>query len=529
MPITNTTYETAVFNNFMNALKKRAVESRKIETENGAISYAEHIDPFVDFFYKLPGKRREEENDVYAQFMRCIADDPALAMRFLFFIRDIRGGAGERKTFRAIYRSLPATVIAKTMHLVPEYGRWDDLLYLIDNAVDGSVREMVLDYVVECLRKDMAAYVDDKSVSLLAKWMPSIRNVSKKSIDLARRLARAMNMTEKEYRKTLSALRKHIDVVERRMSTGDWNGIEYGKVPSKASLLYRKAFGKHSPERYGAYLEGLKTGKEKVNAAAVFPHEIVSQYYPSTLWSSLNAEDALLESQWKALPMPKGGILEQAIVVRDGSGSMWNSIPGAPNCRAENVADALSILCAQNLKGPFANKFITFSRTPQFVDLSGAKSLHDKLAILSSYTECSNTNVEATMDLILNTVVFCGMKQEEIPAVVIISDMEFDAACGYPCYSWGDSATNANENALFGIIAEKWRKNGYELPKIVFWNVNSRSNAVPMQENKNGLVLMSGFSQNLMDILSNGGSLREAVERKLNSGRYDPVAKALAE
>lgn len=526
MPITKTTDKTAVFSNFMNALKKQAVESRKIETENGAVSYAEHIDPFVDFFYKLPGKRREEENDVYAQFMRCMADDPALAMRFLFFIRDVRGGAGERHTFRAIYRALPATAIAKTMHLVPEYGRWDDLLYLIDNAVDGSVGEMVLDYVVECLRKDMAAYVDDKSVSLLAKWMPSIRNVSKKSVDLARRLARAMNMTEKEYRKTLSALRKHIDVVERRMSLGDWNGIEYGKVPSKASLLYRKAFGKHSPERYGAYLEGLKKGEEKVNAAAVFPHEIVTKYYSGQGWGiQLQAEDALLEGQWKALPMPKGGVLENAIVVRDGSGSMWNGIPGAPNCRAENVADALSILCAQNLRGPFANKFITFSRTPQFVDLSGAKTLHDKLAILSSYTECSNTNVEATMDLILNTVVSCGMKQEEIPAVVIVSDMEFDFARG-ECSFENDPK---KIDTLFETIAKRWKSAGYELPKIVFWNVNSRSNAVPMQENKNGLVLMGGFSQNLMDILSNGGSLRETVERKLNSGRYDPVAKALAE
>ena len=526
MPTDTNADKTAVYSNFMDALRKQAVAGRKTETENGAVSYAEHVDPFVDFFYKLPGKRREDENAVYAEFMRCVADDPDLAMRLLFFVRDVRGGAGERRTFRAVYRALPASVVAKTMHLVPEYGRWDDLLYLVDNAVDGSVREMVSCYVAECFRGDMETLAAGRPVTLLAKWMPSIRNVSKRSVDLARRLARSMGMTEMEYRKALSALRKRIDVVERRMSTGDWNGIEYGKVPSKASLVYRHAFAKHSPDRYSKYLEGLKGGTEKANAAAVFPHEIVSAYGEGYGWNRLNPHaDEFLEAQWKALPMPKGGILERAIVVRDGSASMLNPIPGSTRICAEDVADALSVLCAQNLGGAFANRFITFSRTPQYVDLTGAESLHDRLAILSSYDECSNTDIEATMDLILGTVVSCGMKQEDIPAIVIVSDMEFDVARGACRWENGPEKIDT----LFETIAEKWKSAGYELPKIVFWNVNSRSNAVPMQENRNGLVLMGGFSQNLMDILSNGGSLREAVAKKLESERYDPVTEALSD
>ena len=504
----------------MTELKKESANTNLTMTENGALGFTNHQSDIVDFFYKVSSMRTWSKDDKRIAFQKALAEDAELTYRMLFFVRDIRGGLGERQLFRDIFSSLDESTVLALLKLVPEYGRWDDVIDLLNTNVSDKVKEEIYALIFQTLSDDLVNMDNGKSVSLLAKWMPSIRNVAKDKVKLAKSLCMKWRWTEKEYRKTLSKLRGYIKVVEKDMTSGQWDKIDFGSVPSKAAKNYREAFKKHQEERYNTYLEGLKKGTEKVNAGAVYPYEIVTSYRYSP-----SEDDTLLESQWKSLPLPKKGILSQAIVVRDGSGSMEAPVSGRTT--ALDVATSLAILMSENLKGEFKDRFITFSENPKFVDLGGCQNLKQKIRRCCHEAECANTDIEKTMGLILRTVVNNKIPQEEIPAVVIVSDMEFDEARGAVSWCWSGKRSFDSQGTLFAKIAKTWNDAGYELPKIVFWNVASRTGAVPMQENKNGLLLVSGFSQNILDMLSEGGTMLDVIRKKLMTKRYDIVAEAL--
>lgn len=508
--------------NIMDAIKTESADSNLVNTENGALGYANCRSAIVDFFYKISTFRQEEATKKQTAFLKALAEDKDLAYRMLFFSRDIRQGLGERQLFRDVFDTLDQKVIKALFKLIPEYGRWDDVLDVLRNdGIDEALRDEILSFVQEQFNEDLRNCADGKPISLLAKWMPSIRKVSKDKVRMAKFLAGRFGITEKEYRKALSALRAHLKVVEKQMSEGKWGEIDFEAVPSKAAKNYRGAFMKHDEARYREYLGKLEKGEAKVNAGAIFPYEIVSAYRIG--YGVKSKVDTLLENQWKALPLPKG-LLENAIVVRDGSGSMTTNVSGQST--ALDVATALAVLTSEHLKGPFKDRFITFSHRPKFVDLGGCHNLQQKLNMAFAEAECANTDIEATMDLVLRAVVKNGIKQKDIPAIVIISDMEFDEARG--CYGWNANLDGMSQEALFETIRKTWNAAGYNLPKIVFWNVASRTGAVPMQENDNGLVLVSGFSQNIMDMLAGNGTMIDIIRKKLNVARYDAITKALS-
>lgn len=507
--------------NIMDAIKTEAADTNLVRTENGALGFAQCRSAIVDFFYKISTMRNEKEGKKQSAFLSALAEDRDLAMRMLFFARDVRQGLGERRLFRDIFGILKDEDVVALLRLIPEYGRWDDLIDLL--TVDGYKEQTyheVLAVILHQLNADIESMKNGGSVSLLAKWLPSIRKVNKDKVKLAKYIAKDFGLSEKEYRKTLSSLRKYLKVVEKQMSAGQWAEIDFNAVPSKAAKTYRNAFKKHDEARYTKYLEGLKTGETKVNAGAMYPYEIVAAYRRDRF--GIGDTDDLLEAQWKALPLPKG-LLENAIVVRDGSGSMTTEV--SSKATALDVATSLAVLMSEHLKGPFKDRFITFSSSPKFVDLGGCTDLRQKLVKAFQEAECSNTDIERTMELVLNAAVRYGLKQEEIPAVVIVSDMEFDEARAG--YYWHRSEDEESQKTLFDTIRRQWKDKGYDLPKMVFWNTCSRTGAVPMQENKNGLILVSGFSQNIMDMLSGDGNMLDIIRKKLNTPRYDAVSKAL--
>lgn len=511
--------------NIMDAIKNESADTNLTRTENGALGYANCRSAIVDFFYKISTFRQETAEQKQTAFLKALAEDKDLAYRMLFFARDIRKGLGERQLFRDIFKALDPKVAKSLVKLIPEYGRWDDVIDILRNeGIDQNVSDETLRFIQNQFAEDLKNYAERKPISLLAKWMPSIRKVSKDKVRMAKFLAHSFEIPERKYRKALSVLRAHLKVVEKQMSEGKWGEIDFGSVPSKAAKNYRGAFMKHDEARYREYLGKLEKGEAKVNAGAVFPYEIVSAYRGG--YESPRGMDVLLENQWKALPLPKG-LLENAIVVRDGSGSMM--VPVSGKSTALDVATSLAVLTSEHLKGPFKNRFITFSRRPKFVDFGGCHNLQQKLQVAFSEAECANTDIELTMDLILNAALKNGLKQEEIPTVVIISDMEFDEARGSRHY-WSDGGEECTDerNTLFESIRSRWAAAGYKLPKMVFWNVNSRTATVPMQENDNGLILVSGFSQNIMDMLAGNGSMLDIIRKKLNVPRYDCVTKALS-
>lgn len=505
-----------------------------VETENGALAFASHPSPFADFFFKVSSMRQWDADAKRAAFRKCLDANRETALRLLFFVRDVRGGLGERGLFRDVFAGLPDGVAAALLPLVPEFGRWDDVWAVLgDGVADAAARPVLRDAVFAILRRrweeDLRALADpDGRPSLLAKWLPSVRGVSAKQESLAKELAfSCFRLRPADYRRKLSALRARIRVTERAMCADEWGAVDYGAVPSKAALRYRAAFFTHDPERYKAYLAGLAKGTSKVNAGALFPYEIVAAYLAG--YEPKAAEDPLLEAQWKALPVPKG-ILGNAIVVRDGSGSMTTPVSGG-RATALDVATSLAVLASEHLEGPFANRFISFSDHPRLVDLSGCATLREKLVRTYGEDECANTDVEETMRLVLDAVSENGIPQEKVPAVVIISDMEFDEARGC-CFADDEEededgeASKAGREILFETIRREWKEKGYDLPKMVFWNVASRTGGVPLQENGNGLVLASGFSQNILDMLS-GVDPEDTIRRKLAAPRYDRVAAAL--
>jgi hypothetical protein len=455
-------------------------------------------------------------------------------MKWLFFARDVRQGLGERRLFRVVLEDLIETnpeMIIPVINLIPEYGRYDDLWCLLDNEHSAKVVYRLVDAQIKQDQENMAA---GKPISLLAKWMPSCNASSTKTKRYAAKLRQALYMKEPVYRKMLSKLRKYLDVVEVKMSGKTWSDIDYEAVPSRANLIYNNAFLRNDEERRREYLGKLEKGEAKINASTLFPHDIVHKY---TSYSRLlNPMDATIEALWKALPDTVNGC-GNTIVVADGSGSMLVPVDSSSSVTALEVANALAIYFAERSSGQFKDKYITFSENPRFVDLSNCNSLHAKLQTALTHNEVANTNIENVFDLILTTAINNRMSQEDLPAnILIISDMEFDGcAVGGKRISsqrdyWGRTYCEYAEldNRLFDEIAQRYAVEGYKIPRLIFWNVNSRTGTIPVRENDLGVALVSGFSTNVVKMVMSGKTDPfECLLETLNSDRYAPIERVL--
>lgn len=502
---------------FMNAVKNTLNEDFNYSvTENGALGYRTSGKELVDLNFAVSSMRGMSEENIYNKFTKAYFEDKMMALRWLFFARDVRGGLGERRLFRAILKNMAkddADIVKHLAPLVSEYGRYDDLWCLFGTDVDS----VIFDIIKKQLTDDIANMTDNKPISLLAKWLPSVNTSSTRTKMDARYICKNLGMTEREYRKTLSSLRSYIDIVESKMSAKKWKDIKYETVPSRANLIYNGAFLRNDEERRREYLSNLENGETKINAGTLFPHDIVHKYSVITGWGCrANEYDATLESLWKALPDTVNEC-GNTIVVADGSSSMCCNIGGNTHIAALEVANALAIYFAEHSSGDFKDKYITFSSRPQLVDFSQCNSLRDKLRVAYSHNECSNTNIEKVFDLILTTAVNGHMKQEDVPKnVLIISDMEFDSC-----------ATCASAR-LFNVIKKRFKDAGYQMPRLVFWNVNSRTRTIPVKKNDRGVALVSGFSTNICKMVMSGKTdPYQCLVETLMSERYDAVEAAL--
>ena len=513
-----------------NVQKVLAQENPNVSvTENGAIGYETTGKALLDLNFALSSMRNMSDNEIWAKFLKAFNEDPKLAIVWLFFARDARGGCGERRSFRVIFTRLAyerPNLAINLLPLIPEYGRWDDLIWIYDHGQSIPFKIEIEKMLKKQLDDDYDAYKIGKPITLLAKWMPSLNTSSKDSKRIANNLRLGFLWSPKMYRQRLSVLRKYLNVVERTISAGKWDEIDYEAVPSKAGMIYRGAFLRHDSERYAKYLEFVKEGKAKMNADVLFPYEIVHAYMDADGWSDeTNPYDPTLELKWKNLP---NSVTDDngTLVVVDGSGSMGSKV-GNTSVSCHDVARSLGIYFAERLTGAFKNAFITFSANPKLVKFNGVESLKSKLDILIDEDECSNTNIEKTFDLILKTVVENHMKQEEIPAnILIVSDMEFDATTR--SYDWHTGYSSTFDKSLFDEIGERWNAAGYKLPRLVFWNVCSRTGTIPVTENEMGVALVSGFSPMIADMVMSGElDPYKVLVNKLHDTRYEKVWKVV--
>ena len=509
---------------FMKNLKNTLDEKFNVSiTENGAIGYRSSGKELVDLNFAISSMRRMSEDAIVRKFVKAFYEDKMLAVKWLFFARDIREGAGERRLFRVCMRYLAESherIAKAVLPLIPEYGRFDDWFCFFDSELEDEVMELIARQLAE----DMENMENGRPISLLAKWMPSANASSEESKRYARKIIQKMGITERVYRKMLSMLRAYLKVVEVSMSKKEWDAIDYSQVPSKANLIYNSAFLRNDEMRRRTYLDRLQKGEVKINAGAAFPHDIVHKYCEGSMrWLSRvkSSEDIALEGMWKALPdyVKNSG---NTICVSDGSGSMTVNV-GGTRVSALEAAIALSIYFAERSSGQFKDTYITFSERPQLVDLSRGRSLREKIEIALRYSEVANTNIEAVFELILQTAIENRMRQDELPAtVLILSDMEFD---GCVCSNRSRYGVDAG---LFKTIAERYARYGYQLPRLVFWNLNSRTGIIPVRKNDLGVALVSGFSPAIMKmVLSNKTDPFECLVEQLNSERYEAVENAL--
>lgn len=500
-----------MFNMMEKEFKKR--ENTSI-TENGAVGYKTSNSALVDLNYAVSSLRQTDEEEIMLLFENAFNENRKYALKWLFFARDILEGLGERRLFRICYKRLTyldMNLFIKNLKNIPEYGRWDDLISLIgiNDNVDGHVNDIIKDQ----LNADLNGIDANKPISLLGKWMPSENASSKNTKAMAKKVRTLLGMTPRRYRLLLSKLRKYLKVTEVYACGNEWDKINYERVPSLANLKYKKAFLKHDEKRRLEYLESVSKGISKINMKAATPVDVVSRYCKG--WSGVGEYDQTLELAWDSL---KDICISETLVVADGSGSMMMRVSGKTT--ALDVANALAIYASEHNNGVYKDKYITFSATPQFVDLSNANSLKEKLQIALKHDEVANTNIEAVFDLILNVAIENDIHHEEmIKNILIISDMEFDHAQG--CYF---SRGHALTKPLFDEIKERYNKSGYDLPKLIFWNVNSRTRTIPLIENELGVTLVSGFSQNVLKmVMNNRFDPYEVLIETLDGERYNPI------
>lgn len=503
--------------NLENQLKTGATQF----TENGALGHTSTGHALLDMNFRVTSYRNLSDEKIFSDFMDAFNEDSMLALRWLFYARDVRGGLGERRLFRVILSKMAGrdpALVAKVLKLVAVFGRWDDLL----SVMDTELKMYVLALIADQINEDIANAKNGKSISLLAKWMPSINGSNDERRKIAYEIARVFGLSPKAYRKTISALRKYLDLVEIKMSAREWAGIDYAKVPSRANLIYNKAFFAHDTTRREAFITRVENGEEQIHSATNFPHDIVVKYTAN----DLRSDDRTLEVLWKALPNYGSG-MESTLVVADGSGSMTSLIANT-KISALDVANAIAIYFAERCTGEFKNTYITFSGRPQLVKL-GEGSLRSKILTARNHNEVANTNIEATFDLILTTALKNKMAQKDLPStVLIISDMEFDSAAG--SYNYISGRYSRADKTLFASIAEKFAIAGYKMPKLAFWNVMSRTMTIPVVENDNGVALVSGFSPAAIKMVLSGKlNPYDALVDILKSERYDVVERAVTE
>ena len=500
----------------------------KTTTENGAVAYATTGSKLLDFFYKVSSFRKNPVD--YLLFDEAYYQDKAMTLRFLLFLRDVREGIGERDTFRKLMLHLTeidAQIADKFLYIVnlSEYGRWDDYIYLFANTKDESLKRYIAAILQKTLDDDLYNYSNGKSYSLLAKWMPSINTSSKKTVAVGNELRKYFRMSPSQYRKTLSKLRKGLDVLEVKLSSNKWDNVDYSHVPSLANIKYKDSFLKHDFDRRTKYLNDVSCGKKKINANSMFLYDIIHAYEKDADSNGhyVPPVDGTLENLWAS--QKKSKTFADTLVVRDGSYSMTERV--SKNVSAMEIGDSIALYCAKNNTGVFKDKIMAFSNNPKMITVN-CSTLRDNIEKLMKNTECSTTNVESVFDLILKTAKKCNARQADMPkSVLIISDMQFNAAMcdedafGFPLYNQNIQ----EDDTLFENIEKKYNACGYELPKLIFWNVSCYNDGtVPIQSSRNGIILLSGFSKELVDMVCCSDlDPYKALCKQLNKPRYDVV------
>ena len=501
-------------NSLLNSLKQ---ENNIKLTENGATAYKSTLNNVYDLFAFGGAYRQRSDADRILLFKKALAEDESLAMKCLFYLRDIRGGQGERRFFRVCFKWLcdyAPEVAKRNLEYVSEYGRWDDLIY---STLDTKLE----DYALFLIKQQLVLDLDCKTPSLLGKWLPSTNASSHDTIAAGNKVRKYLKMTQKEYRKVLSSLRTKINIVEKLMSENRWDEIEFDKIPSKAGLIYKNAFARRDLIAQ-KYKEFIKSDKTTVNAKTLFPYDIVGMatkhfdYCGRVDDDFDNVDRIAIEKYWNNQKDYFKDDNTSMLCVVDTSGSMTC---GEGAATPINVAISLGIYAAERAKGAFKNHYISFSSRPQLIAIEGVDFV-DKVSRIYATNLCENTWIQGVFNLLKDMIISGKAKKEDLPSVItIISDMEIDSGTR----QWRDSVvwTEATTASEMEKIRQEWAEAGLEIPKLVYWNVNARHNTI-LDLGPN-VSYVSGASPVIFEQVTSGVTGWQLCLDKLLSSRYEVI------
>ena len=456
-----------------------AVRQEDVLTNNGMVTNSTSLNSCVDMFFLAGASRNMTDKDIEILFQKAIVENPLVALKLLFWSRDVRGGAGERRFFRVCSKFLNKNYLSyleKNIKYVPEYGRWDDIFELDEKIVLPLIKEGL-----------------DNHNCLLAKWLD-------RKGEFANKVRKYLGLSPKEYRKLIVGLS---NTVEQKMCAKDWDSITYPHVPSIAMNKYRKSFLKNDSSRFNEFIELVHEGKEEIKAGVLFPHQLYDAY-------KKGEDKRAVEAQWINLPDYMADSNERIIPVCDVSGSMMMN--GNSKVTPMSVSVSLGLYISERNKSIFKDAFITFSNAPKMQYLKG--SLYERMFQLETADWGGSTNLEAVYKLILEKAVQNMLQESEMPTkILIISDMEFN------------SCTEKNSDTALSMISRLYSSAGYKMPEIIFWNVNGRLENIPAKSTTKGVGLVSGFSPSILkSILSGAIDTPETLMlRTVMNERYLPI------
>lgn len=487
--------------NFANAAREAATEKT---TENGAFAYSTTGSALLNLFGLVGASRSLCESEIENALNAAWGENAFLTLRCIFYAGAIRDGIGlgERKIFRTCLKWLGNNhpdIATANLGNIAYYTRWDNVFSLYNTPCETVVNV----YLMMQLQSDLQAMREGKPISLMAKWLPSTNSASEETRKLSRRLRKTWSMSERDYRRTLSSLRSYLDIVEKKMSNGEWGEIDYPTVPSHAMLRYKEAFRRHDEIRFADFVNS----KQKINASTLFPYDLVHEYANTAHHLNLiRKEDEVVERQWEALPNYLEKSENNVLVMADISGSMYP--------RAIETSLGLACYFAQHNRGYYKNLFMTFASNPQFVEVPEKRLFPALRAALASPVGYS-TNLMAAMDKVLETALLHGVTDEELPeALLVISDCEIDRF-----YQPG-----ANFD-FWDTVVHKFHAAGYKkVPRLVLWNVESRQPTFLTK--REDVILVSGQSTSIFkNVLAalNGMTSYDFMVASLTRKEFDKI------
>lgn len=454
-------------------------ELNKTFTTNGDNAFYSTGSSCLDFFIMI-GSLHLNDIELINAFTKAYYENPLLAVKIIFYARDIRGGLGKRSYFRLLINYIShfmPEVAKQIISLVPKYGRYDDLFAFLYTDVEGDV----ISLIKKQLEEDKENKLNKKSISLLCKWMPSINTSNNTARKVARHLCDKLGLTCGEYRKLLSTLRKNI-IIENNLRLKDYS-FDYSKIPSQAFLKYKNAFMNNDKERYLEFINPVGEDTTGViHTGTLYPYQVTKKALHADKDDELS-----LDAIWKNFD--RSTYSDNTIVVRDGSGSMYC---GLSNPLPIDVSTSIALLFSEQLTGEFKNTFITFSARPELVEVPEG-TIVDKVKFCSTFEDCSNTNIEKVYELLLNVAKNKNVSKEEmIKRIIIVSDMQFDA-----------SENHCRMSTLQRFKSE-YAKLGFELPSICFWNVANNVKNFTTTKTESGVIMVSGSSQHTIEQVMSG-------------------------